>query len=67
MPEIGVGLSRNPDSLSAVEEALQGAYTHAELAQVDWGLVFFTAPHLPQAEAIRSQLVAETGCHRVQF
>ena len=48
-----------------MEEALQGAYTHADLAQVDWGLVFFTAPHLPQAEAIRSQLVAETGCHMI--
>ena len=65
MAQIGVGLSRNPNSLSAVEEALQGAYTHAELVQVDWGLVFFTAPHLPQAEEIRSQLMAETGCRMI--
>ena len=62
MAQIGVGLSRNPDTLSALEEALQSAYAHSDLQQVDWGLVFFTAPHLPQAEEIRSQLVTETGC-----
>ena len=45
MSAIGTGSSRKPNSVQAVEEALQQARMKVQ-GFVDWGLVFFSAEHL---------------------
>lgn len=58
MSAIGTGRSRHPDSLRAVREALQQARQKVS-ESVDWGMIFFTAEHLDQAEQIRQILIQE--------
>ena len=59
MSAIGTGSSRKSNSVEAVEEALQQARMKVQ-GFVDWGLIFFSAEHLDQAEKIRQILVENT-------
>ncbi len=59
MSAIGTGSSRKSNSVQAVEEALQQARMKVQ-GFVDWGLIFFSAEHLDQAEKIRQILVENT-------
>ena len=59
MRAIGTGSSRKSNSVQAVEEALQQARMKVQ-GFVDWGLIFFSAEHLDQAEKIRQILVENT-------
>jgi small ligand-binding sensory domain FIST len=49
------------DSDLAVQEALREAKAQMP-EQVDWGLIFFSATHIDQAERIRQILIDQTSC-----
>ncbi len=59
---VGVGLSREPDTPVAVQAALQDALRQARLEQAPWAFCFFTGAHLPRADAIRDTILQQAGC-----
>ncbi len=65
MIQIGVGLSRQGDGISAVQEASRIALAQADLQNADWALVFLTTAHMPHAEEIRKTLEQETQCKNI--
>lgn len=65
MFKIGVGHSLRIDTEEAVLEATSDAMLNGELSKAQWALVFFTTPHLHQAELIRQTLVLQTQCENV--
>ena len=59
---VGVALSRNPNSEVAARDASLGALEQAGLKSASWALCFFTSHHMPNAEALRTAILHDTGC-----
>ncbi len=59
---VGVGLSREPDTTAAVRAALHDALRQAKLERAPWALCFFTGAHLARANDIRDTILEQAGC-----
>jgi small ligand-binding sensory domain FIST len=60
--KVGVGLSVDPDTTQAARKATQDAMAQADLPRADWAVCFFTASHLPNADALQRTVLDVSGC-----
>src|SRR5262245_58413918 len=59
---VGVGISREPDTETAVKAALHAALDQADLERAPWAFCFFTSTHLSHADVIRETILEQAGC-----
>jgi small ligand-binding sensory domain FIST len=59
---VGVGISRLPDTVAAIHAAVRDAMEQARLERARWAFCFFTGSHLPRANDIRDTILGGTGC-----
>ncbi|MGK5094604.1 FIST N-terminal domain-containing protein [Deltaproteobacteria bacterium TL4] len=62
MVYVGVGMSVRTNTQEATLEALRAAMHQSGQTEVGWCVVFFSAPHLPFANSIRTIIHEQTGC-----
>ncbi|HEY2988078.1 MAG TPA: FIST N-terminal domain-containing protein [Candidatus Binatia bacterium] len=65
MLRAGVGLSSNPSTERAAEEAAAQAMDRAGIAQADLALVFFTVDHLPSCRKLTAALRRIAGTNEI--
>lgn len=60
--QVGVGLSQEADTATAVRRAVHDAMDEAGLARAAWALCFFSSDHLRSADVVRRTVLELTGC-----